>query len=165
MAPEKNPVFVVDILAALRRDLPEAIAVFVGSGSLEEAVRRRAAELDQSSFVHLLGWRTDVPEVMAASDWFILPHPEEPLEAFGIAVVEAQLAGLRLLVSGILDDPLLPSAAVRKIALREAPKVWAQAALDLWRGPQPSRAAAVADLERSPMNMDRALAGLLELHR
>jgi glycosyltransferase involved in cell wall biosynthesis len=165
MTPEKNPVFAVEVLAELRRRVPNAVGVFAGAGSLEEAVRLRVSELGQTDAVRLLGWRNDIPEIMCASDWFILPHPEHPVEGFGIAVVEAQLAGLRLLLSrGVLDDPLLPTAIFRRLSLADSPCLWAKAALEMLEGPAPSRAEALAAHARSPMDMDHALAHLMELH-
>ena len=166
MTPEKNPLFAVDVLAELRRLRPDVVGVFVGAGSLEEPVRRRIAKVGLEAGTRLLGWREDVPEIMCASDWFILPHPEHPVEAFGIAVVEAQLAGLRLLLSrGVLDDPLLSTAAFRRLSLAEPPVVWAQAALSLLAEPAPSRAEALVAHRASPMEMDQALNELLALYR
>jgi glycosyltransferase EpsF len=165
MTPEKNPVFVVDVLVELRRLVPAAVGVFVGSGSLEPAVRQRVAALGLEDAVRCLGWRGDVPEIMNASDLFILPHPEKPVEAFGIAVVEAQLAGLPMLLSlGILDDPLLPTASFCRLSLSEPPSVWARAGAELLAGPKPSRAAALTAHRESPMDMDRALTDLLGLY-
>jgi glycosyltransferase involved in cell wall biosynthesis len=165
LVPEKNPVFAVDVLANLRRIEPRAVAVFVGAGSLEPDVLARARKLGVENSVRLLGWRNDLPETMSCSDWFILPHPEQTMEGFGLAVVEAQLAGLRMLLSrGIPDDPLLSTASFRRLTLSDGPQVWARAAMDLLRQPVPSRAAALAALRESPMNMDQALKGLLELH-
>src|SRR5215469_10739422 len=132
LVPEKNPVFAVDVLAALRYLDSRAVAIFVGSGSHEQLVLERARELRVEDSVRLLGWRKDLPEIMSCSDWFILPHPEDPVEGFGLAVVEAQLAGLRMLLSrGILDDPLLPTACFRRLALADGPIAWAQAAMEL----------------------------------
>ena len=165
IAPEKNPVFAVEVLAALVRLEPRAVAVFAGAGSLQQAVEARAAELGVSERLHMIGWRGDLSEVMSASDWFILPRPEAPMEGFGLAVVEAQLAGLRLLLSlGVADDPLLPTASVRRLPLAAGPEAWARAAADLMAGPAPSRTEAMAALAVSPMNMDRALDGLLALY-
>lgn len=165
MVPEKNPVFAVDVLAEMRALDPATAGVFVGTGSLEEAVRRRCAELGVDEAVRFLGWRDDVPEIMCSSDWFILPHPEDPVEGFGFAIVEAQLAGLRMLLSrGILDDPLLPTASFRRLALADGPKVWAKAAMELLEQPAPSRTAALAALRQSPFDMDTALNDLLLLH-
>jgi glycosyltransferase involved in cell wall biosynthesis len=142
-----------------------AVGVFVGSGSQEQDLLKRAQELGVESSVLLLGWRNDLAEIMSCSDWFILPHPEHPVEGFGLAVVEAQLAGVRMLLSrGILDDPLLPTATFRRLLLSDGPNVWAKAAMELRQEPAPSRAVALAALKESPMGMDRALDGLLNLH-
>jgi glycosyltransferase involved in cell wall biosynthesis len=165
IVPEKNPVFAVEVLAKLRDMERRAVGVFAGSGSQEQNVLERARELGVEDSVRLLGWRSDLPEIMSCSDWFILPHPEHPVEGFGLAVVEAQLAGLRMLLSrGILDDPLLPTACFRRLPLANGPMKWAEAAMGLLREPAPSRATAVAALRQSPMDMDRALEGLLRLH-
>jgi glycosyltransferase involved in cell wall biosynthesis len=165
MTPEKNPVFAVDVLAALRRRMPQAVGVFAGAGSLEAEVQARAAELGQTDAIRTIGWRDDVAEVMSACDWFILPHPHHPAEGFGVAVVEAQLAGLRLLVSlGVSDAPILPGAAWRRLSLGDGAESWAEAAVQLWSQPPPSREAAAAALAASPMDLDRALGDMMALH-
>jgi glycosyltransferase involved in cell wall biosynthesis len=165
LVPEKNPLFSVEVLAKLRNIDSHAVLVVAGSGSQGRDVLQRACELGVENSLRLLGWRNDLPQIMSCSDWFILPHPEHPVEGFGLAVVEAQLAGLRMLLSrGILDDPLLPTASFRRLPLADGPTVWAKAAMELLHQPAPSRAAAVAALKESPMDMDRALEGLLKLH-
>jgi glycosyltransferase involved in cell wall biosynthesis len=165
LVPEKNPVFAVEVLAALRDMHPQAVAVFAGAGSEEKHVLLRAREFGVADSVRMLGWRDDLAEIMSCSDWFILPHPEHPVEGFGLAVVEAQLAGLRMLISrGILDDPLLPTASFRRLPLSDGPSVWAMAAIELLRDPPPSRGAAILALKETPMDMDRALENLLTLH-
>ena len=163
IVPEKNPVFVIEVLAALRQHDPRIVAVFAGSGSLEDDVRRRSEELAVSDAVRFLGWRDDLPDIMRCADCFVLPRPESPMEGFGLAVVEAQLAGLRLLVSrGIADDPLLPGATVRRPPLDV--EAWALAARALLSETAPEGEDVLARLAASPMDMDRALTGLMDLH-
>ena len=165
LVPEKNPVFAVDVLAALRAREPRAVLVYAGAGSEEAAIVPRAAALGVADAVRLLGWRADLPAVMAHSDWFILPRPEQPMEGFGLAVVEAQLAGLRMLLSrGIPDDPLLPTAAYRRLGLAESPQAWADAAIALMAQPAPCAQDALTALARSPFDMDTALARLTAQH-
>jgi glycosyltransferase involved in cell wall biosynthesis len=165
MVREKNPVFAIDVLFEMRKLNRAVFGVFAGVGGLEADVRKRVSALGLDSAVRYLGWRDDVAEIMCCSDWFILPHPEHPVEGFGFAVVEAQLAGLRMLLSrGIADDPLLPTACFRRLALSEGPNGWAKAAIELLHQPAPSRAAAVAALKESPMDMDQALESLLGLY-
>src|SRR5207245_7572977 len=123
-----------------------------------------AAELGVGAAFRHLGWRDDIAEIMCCCDWFILPRPEQPMEGFGFAVVEAQLAGLPLLLSrGIADDPLLPTAKSHRLALSGGSKVWADAAIEISNRRAPSRAAAVAALRDSPFAMDRALRELVSL--
>jgi len=166
LTPEKNPIFTLDVLSELRRLAPRAIAVFAGAGAEDAGIISRAREMRLEDSVRLLGWRSDLPDVMACSDWFILPRPEAPMEGFGLAVVEAQLAGLHMLLSrGIPDDPLLPTASFCRLPLAAGPGEWARAAMALMDGPAPSRAAAVTALSNSPMDMDRALDALMELYR
>jgi glycosyltransferase involved in cell wall biosynthesis len=165
MVLEKNPVFAVDVIAEMRRMDPLVVGMFAGSGSLEGDARRRAAALGVDSCIRFLGWRNDTAQLMASCDWFILPHPEDPPEGFGIAVVEAQLAGLRLLLSlGVADDPLLPTASVRRLSLNRSSQAWAAAALDLWSAPPPSREATLCAFQKSPMALDHAFRDLIRLH-
>ena len=165
MVPEKNPVFAVDILATLRRLDPRTVCVFAGSGSEEASVIARSKELGVDDATCFLGWRTDMPQILSYGDWFVLPRPEFPMEGFGLAVVEAQLAGQRMLLSrGVPDDPLLPSAVYARLSLAAGADAWAKAAIELLRAPAPSSQSAIEALSRSPMDMDYALADLMGLH-
>ena len=165
LVPEKNPTFAIDVLAELRRLEPAAVGVFAGTGALENDIRVRAEQLGVWERVRMLGWRDDLAQIMSDCDWFILPRPEAPPEGFGLAVVEAQLAGLRLLLSrGIPDDPLLAGARYRRLGLTSGARAWAKAASELLQEPPPARAEAIEALRNSPMAMDEALRGLLRLH-
>jgi glycosyltransferase involved in cell wall biosynthesis len=162
---EKNPLFAVDVLHELRQLDPDVIGVFAGAGSLDEPVRRRARELGLDEAFRHIGWCDDVANVMRCCDWFILPHPEDPMEGFGLVVVEAQLAGLRLLLSnGVSTEPLLPGACVERLSLAHTPKQWAEAAMRLGSMPVPPQPDVLRALAASPMDMAFALDKLLSLH-
>jgi glycosyltransferase involved in cell wall biosynthesis len=170
MVQEKNPRFAVDVLAALRHLDPSAVGVFVGSGPERQGVEERARQLQLEKHVRLLGWRDDVAEVMASCDWFIHPrleHPtmDVPVEGLGLALVEAQLAGLRLLVSrAVPPDALLQGASVARRRLADGPAAWAHSAVELLAQSAPSRSDAIATLGRSHFDLDFALADLMRLH-
>jgi glycosyltransferase involved in cell wall biosynthesis len=166
MVPEKNPLFAVEVFAAMRRSISNIAAVFVGAGSLEKAVVDKTKELNMADHFHMLGWRDDIPEIMTSCDWFILPRPEHPQEGFGIAVVEAQLAGLRLLLSkGIPNDPLLPGSVWSCLPLEEGADRWADEAICLgdFEAPHPAETAVV--LGASPFDMARAMEDLLRFYQ
>lgn len=165
MVPEKNPLFAVEVFAEMRKSNARVVAAFVGSGSMEQAVITRANELGVGDACRILGWRSDVPEIMSCCDWFILPRPEQPMEGLGIAVVEAQLAGLRLLLSrGIADDPLLPGSVWVRLGLSEDAEKWAVEALKLLGKVPPTPQMASAQLAQSPFDMDFALTDLRNLY-
>ena len=164
MVPEKNPLFAIEVLAELKRLRPGVGGVFVGRGSAEKAVADRAEQLGLGDSFRSLGWRNDVPEIMCCCDWFILPRPERTTEGLGIAVIEAQLAGLRLLLSrSVANDPLLPTACFKRLSLEDGPAAWARAAVKLLDS-RPSKDDAVRALQGSPFDMNFAFRELAQLH-
>ena len=77
---------------AIQAGLPEDSELWiVGSGPLEEELRQLSNQLPS---IRLLGSRADTAEVLRASDLFVLPSVNE---GFGIAIVEAMSAGLRVI--------------------------------------------------------------------
>jgi glycosyltransferase involved in cell wall biosynthesis len=70
--------------------------VVVGAGSELPAWQRRAAADGLAARVRFLGFRTDVPRLLAASD--LLVHPSR-YEAYGLGVHEAICRGLTAIVS------------------------------------------------------------------
>lgn len=165
LVPEKNPHFVLDVFAELHKREPRAALVFAGAGGEEIALQQKAAAMGLTDAVRFLGWRTDIPEIMCQCDWFILPRPEQPMEGFGIAVVEAQLAGLRLLLSkGVADDPLIPGGIWARLWLAEGADRWAVEAQRLGTLGMPSRLEMSDQLLSSPLDLDYAMKDLLRLH-
>jgi glycosyltransferase involved in cell wall biosynthesis len=74
----------------VRREVPDVRFVLVGTGPLEEDVRRRTAERGLGDAVVFAGFRDDVPRVAAAFDVFALPSAYEGLS---IALLEAMALG------------------------------------------------------------------------
>jgi glycosyltransferase involved in cell wall biosynthesis len=70
---------------------PERRLVVVGDGPERARLERLARELRVGPHVSFLGETDDVPGVLCALDALVSPSPEE---TFGLAVVEARLAGL-----------------------------------------------------------------------
>jgi glycosyltransferase involved in cell wall biosynthesis len=165
IVPEKEPLFAVDVMAEMNRADPDVVGVFAGTGSLSQAVTEKATSLGLQEHFRNLGWHANVADIMACCDCFIQPGPEEPMEGLGLAVVEAQLAGLPLLVSrGIPDDALLAGASCRRIPLAAGAKKWADAGIELLNDPRPSRTRTLEALNASPFEMNHALSDLMLLH-
>jgi glycosyltransferase involved in cell wall biosynthesis len=75
-------------IAPSRSDLHLVIA---GRGELERTLRQQANKSAVRERIHFLGFRTDVPRLLASMDVFMHPSYNEP---FGLSVLEAQAAGL-----------------------------------------------------------------------
>ena len=78
------------LLAALAR-LPELHLWLAGEGELRGMLERQAESLGLGPRLRMLGWRDDVPGLMAAADFLVCSSRHEPL---GNVVIEAWAAGL-----------------------------------------------------------------------
>jgi glycosyltransferase involved in cell wall biosynthesis len=102
LSPEKDPFAHLELCAALRRSLPEVAYLFAGDGpvrgELEEAVRTR--ELEGS--VRVLGLRSDVGDLLAASDVHVLASRTEGMPG---CLIEAGMAGVPVVAFGLAGVP------------------------------------------------------------
>jgi glycosyltransferase involved in cell wall biosynthesis len=78
-----------------------------GDGPLRSSLERLASRLGIAGRVRFLGWREDVPHLLAAADLLVCPSLHEPL---GNVVIEAWSAGLPVVAtasdgpSGLIQD-------------------------------------------------------------
>ena len=79
-----------DVLLAALAQVPILHLWLAGEGGLRTALERQAAALGIAGRVRFLGWRDDVPALLAAADFLVCPSRHEPL---GNVVIEAWAAG------------------------------------------------------------------------
>jgi glycosyltransferase involved in cell wall biosynthesis len=77
-------------LPELLARLPEHDLLIVGEGPQRRALERLARELEIANRVHFVGWRADVPEILAAAEMLVLPSRWEGMPN---VVLEAMAAG------------------------------------------------------------------------
>jgi glycosyltransferase involved in cell wall biosynthesis len=91
----------LDAVARLRK-LESALEIWmVGDGPLRGALEARCRRLALQGKVRWLGWRRDVPELLKASDLFVLPSH---FETTSIALLEALAAGLPIVATDVGDN-------------------------------------------------------------
>lgn len=92
MRAEKGHKDLIDAMVPLVRERPNVHLVFAGGGSpMFEEIQAYVNQLKLDKRVHLLGMRSDIPNVLAGLDIFALATRRE---AAGIVFVEAGAAGL-----------------------------------------------------------------------
>lgn len=72
--------------------------VLCGIGPLEQQLKNQAQQLGVADRVHFLGYRTDMKELLCASDCFVMPSFREGLSR---SIMEAMSTGLPCIVSKI----------------------------------------------------------------
>jgi glycosyltransferase involved in cell wall biosynthesis len=105
--PRKDQLTVCRALPKVFVEIPDAHCIFAGKtqeGAAHklETCKQFCRENGIADRVHFLGARTDVPDILAALDIFVFSSFQEGLP---LAVTEAMLAGVPLIVSDI--EPLL----------------------------------------------------------
>ena len=96
-----------DALNAFSAVWSGAHLLLVGKGPLEDEMRQHASALGLGRRVHFLGYRDDVPELMAISKLLLLPSLQEGLPmsvieamSMGVPVIGTDIRGTRDLLSG-----------------------------------------------------------------
>ena len=94
---EKDPARLIRIGAIALAGIPGAIHLIVGEGPLRPEAEREAARRGGSG-IRMLGSRTDVPDLLAASDLTLLASRTEGMPA---CLIEAAMAGLPAVASRV----------------------------------------------------------------
>jgi glycosyltransferase involved in cell wall biosynthesis len=125
---QKHPQIIIPTLVALVRRFPELdpVLLMAGDGPLLEDVRRVAHAHGIERRLRMLGWRSDIPAVLAAADVVFLPSlweglPRVLIEAacLGVPAVAANVKGNREVIvdrqTGLLVPARDPEAAAEAL--------------------------------------------------
>ncbi|ODG91991.1 glycosyl transferase family 1 [Gottfriedia luciferensis] len=93
---QKNHLFLLEIFASLLKEMPSAVLILVGGGSLQAKIESKIKELQIEKNVKLLGIRDDIYKLLQAMDVFVFPSLHEGLP---VTLIEAQGAGLTCIIS------------------------------------------------------------------
>jgi glycosyltransferase involved in cell wall biosynthesis len=136
--PQKNPLLLIE---SLPPD-PRCHLLLAGDGSLRDSLKQRA-----SSRIHVLGVRSDIPDLLAACDLFALASDYEGLP---VAIIEAMAAGLPVVATAVGGIPELVEHNITGILVppRDG-QALAEALTALVRDPERRRALGERAGERS----------------
>lgn len=98
---QKNHDFLIDVFNAYNEKNPDCALFLIGEGPLQGKVREKANKLGLTDKVFFLNNRSDVPDLLSASDLFLFPSFYEGLP---LTLVEAQTSGLPIVCSDTITD-------------------------------------------------------------
>jgi glycosyltransferase involved in cell wall biosynthesis len=102
-ATQKNHALLIEAFARVRTSAPLYL-LLVGGGELENTVREQVAQLGLENRVRFLGIRSDVADILRASDAFVL---SSRWEGNPMSVMEAMAAGLPVVSTAVGGVPEL----------------------------------------------------------
>ena len=145
--PEKGHTYLFQALAAIRQRLERpVVALVAGAGPFESAYREEVRSLGCEDIVRFLGFRTDIPDVIAAADLVVLPSVAE---AFGLVVAEALYLGTPIVATHVGGIPEIVEDGIDGVLVPPADSnALAKAIVGLLGDPERRRLMASAGRER-----------------
>ena len=160
--PQKNPELLFDLSVRYVTSNPDAYVLVIGDGSLRPGLEARVRDRGLGDRIRFLGARHDVPALLLGmADAFLLPSL---YEGFGIALLEAQAAGLPAVVSDRIpaEARVLPSVEV--VPIGRPVEDWC-AALDRARSGRVDPDRAIASLRQAGYAIDDSVRSLERSYR
>ena len=154
---QKNPLFLMEVFAAMAAQDPRWLLLLVGTGEMEPDLRAAAARHSLTDRVIFAGVQSDVPAFMNAFDLFLLPSN---FEGSPVTLVEAQGCGVPCLASTNVPDDGSVTELVHFLPLAAPLTEWAAKADEIAVGGDhadhwPTLAAAGYELKTAARRMEQ----------
>jgi glycosyltransferase involved in cell wall biosynthesis len=145
LIPVRRHYLLLDAVAAIVRAGVDVELLMVGDGPLRHTLAEQTRALGIETHVHWLGFRDDIGDVLAAADMYVSAIDTE---GFGIAVVEAMLHGLPVvLANGGAHPELTENGAHGVLFDADDASDLARKVIELWMDAQ--RRASIASSARA----------------
>lgn len=125
----KNHDLMIEIFNKIYTNNKNAFLLLVGHGSkeIEKKILYKVNKYNLSDRVLILSHRSDIPKLMKAMDVFLFPSE---FEGFGIVLLEAQVMGLRCVISDTVPRETILSSQTVSVSLDASLQEWSKAICD-----------------------------------
>lgn len=121
----KNHDFLIDVFYKMKANRNDLVLLLVGDGNLRNSIENKIEKLGINDSVVLVGSRSNTYDYYQAMDLFVFPSLWEGL---GIAVIEAQAAGLYCVVSERIPEEVdIGADLIKTLNLSDGVTAWAHA--------------------------------------
>lgn len=117
----KNHEFMLKVFSHITQVRRSSYLVFVGGGPRRSEIEAMTIEMGINDKVKFLGLRSDIPRILRALDVFIFPSL---YEGFPISLIEAQVSGVRAVVSESVPSDAIISTNVTRLSLSQNIMDW-----------------------------------------
>lgn len=149
---QKNPIFALDVIKRLSKEMDNIVYLWVGTGPLLDITREYAKEIGISDILSFMGKRLDTASLYNAIDVFFLPSLYEGLPLTG---VEAQAEGLPCVISDTVTKQVVYTDLVEFVSLDAPIEEWVSA-LEKQIARIPERRSYIPELRKSPFSEEKA---------
>lgn len=125
--PQKNPLFLIDIMSEIMKKQPNACFAIIGIGSMEQQMLDRINQYGFGDRMYWLGRREDIKQFYNAYDAFLLPSL---YEGFPVVGVESQATGLPVFFSDSITKEASIEDLGHYIGLNKSAAEWADIVID-----------------------------------
>jgi glycosyltransferase involved in cell wall biosynthesis len=156
----KNLPFLGDVAAELS-NRNDAVVLHAGDGPQRAEIETLVRERHLERSFRFLGQRADVPRLMLAADAFVMTSK---LEGLPLVLIQAQAAGLPMVVSDIVTEECAIIAALfHRLPLSAGAQAWADKLVEVLHGSRPlSQAEALKKVVASPFSISASARNLLK---
>ena len=124
MTPPKNHMFLLDVFCEYLKYNSDSVLLLVGTGYLKKEIIKKSNELGFGDRVIMIGLVDNVQDYLSAMDFFVFPSR---FEGLGIAFVEAQINGLKCIVSkNVPQEANINGKNNAFLSIKRSPKIWAK---------------------------------------
>lgn len=142
---QKNPMFLLDIIAEVCKLEKNAVLLLIGDGDLKKEMMKKIETLGISSNILYLGRREDIQQFYNAMDAFLLPSLYEGLPVVGL---EAQSCGLPVFFSTEVTPEASPCELGHFLNLSDSPVKWAKELIHAMKDNMPVRRSRAKDVAK-----------------
>lgn len=118
---QKNHTFLIDVFKEYHKKNPDSKLLLVGSGPLEDEIKKKVEKLELKDSVLFLGQRDDINKLYSVMDVFCLPSLYEGLPVVG---VEAQAAGLPCVFSDKITEDIVLCDNAQILSIKNNKNHW-----------------------------------------
>lgn len=124
---QKNHPYILKVFANIKKKRPDSRLMLIGAVPTDET-NKLCTELEITDSVMFLGLRTNVNELLQGADVFLFPSTDEGLP---VSVIEAQAAGLPVLMSDSVTDEVIVTDEAVTLSLNASKDNWAEKIIQL----------------------------------